>query len=98
MARWGEMAWPGVLQREIFDEERAEIENVMNHLAANNSGYGSPSHLQVQEVVQRLTGKLKENMDQVSGSESIAARKYLHSLVYEMRFPLQDSKALLSAK
>jgi hypothetical protein len=91
----GKVNWPHVLRDEAFAEERAGIDRAVAARTIDNSGVGSETCKVIQYYAQQMEAKLRDRVSQLSGSESIAARKFLKGLHYEAQMPLgMDASAL----
>jgi hypothetical protein len=91
----GRVNWPHVLRDDVFAEERAAIDRAVAARTIDNSGVGSETCKVIQYYTKQMEAKLRSQVDQLSGSESIAARKFLRGLHYEAQMPLgMDASAL----
>ncbi len=82
----GKIFWPAAFDRTDFATERTEIDRLMALRTIGEGGLGSDNYTQVKLVAERLQGKLKANIRDMSGSEYVVAKKFLTSLTYEAQF------------
>lgn len=85
----GKLHWPPVLQRPEFDEIRTALDQAVAERTVENSGIGSENYQQICQLVDLFESKLKASLNQLTTDESISARKFLASLKYEARSPLE---------
>jgi len=94
----GKLVWPAVFQGAEFAAERAAINQAISERTVENSGKGTANYEVIKSSVDRLDAKLKVQVDRLSTTESIAARKFLKSLAHEARFPLSVDLSGLAAR
>lgn len=82
----GILRWPAALQGEEFAHERALVNGIFATRAADDTGIGSKFHQDVKQASDRLAAKLKQQMNELSPMEYIAARKFVTGLVQEAQF------------
>jgi hypothetical protein len=81
-----EVSWPPLLERECFDQKRAELERLMAERTPADSGIGSQNCAQVQQAVGQMKDLLKDRIDETNPMDYVATKKFLDSLAYEARF------------
>ncbi len=79
----GILHWPPALQGSEFRQERMAVNQLMDERTVDNSGLGSDNCRQIKQVVTRLKGKLKDNIDAVSPADYVAGKNFLTGLSYE---------------
>jgi hypothetical protein len=84
----GRLTWPAVFQRAEYDAVRHAIDQAVAERTVDNSGVGSANYERIKNLTAAMNAKLRSEVDELSTSESIRARKFLQSLAYEARFPL----------
>jgi hypothetical protein len=94
----GAIVWPNVLRSETFAEQRAAINNAMARRTLDNSGVGSANYQQVRALTAKMKSQLQEHAAALSSAETIAARKFLASLNYEVQFPMAHDIAGLAIR
>jgi hypothetical protein len=79
----GVLCWPTVLQGGDFQQERVAIDRLMDRRTVQNSGVGSDSCRQIEQVVVQMEKKLRSKINNVTCSDYAAAREFLSGLSYE---------------
>ena len=91
----GVLKWPSVLGNKDFDDERHQVEGLFSQAAGDPhaSGLGTENYREIQHAIGTLDNKLHSKIDQYSADEYIAASKFLRSLAYQARTPVDESVA-----
>lgn len=84
----GALVWPHILRTDEYKAFRDRIDELMASRTPENSGDGSPSQRELDELIDGMKMLLKSNIDQVSPAQYAAAKWFLLSLDYEVLFPL----------
>jgi hypothetical protein len=90
------MEWPGILQHAIFRVEREEIQRLMSPATADDDSFSTP-YIQVKNAVTRINSKMRDNLEEFTGTETIAARKFLQALLNTLRNSGGDGRTMLVA-
>lgn len=87
----GVLNWPTVLRNKDFDADRHQVEGLFAQAAADPhaSGLGTENYRQIQHAIGDLNDKLHSKIDQYSADEYISANKFLKSLAYQARTPIE---------
>lgn len=81
----GELVWPSVLMTPEYSVDRRAIEQAFAHRSGKNEGLAANFHREVSQSVQRMHGKRLSQIDSLSTTDSIAARRFLKGVEYEAR-------------
>lgn len=84
----GKLIWPHVLRTEQYAPFRDRIDVLMSQRTPDNSGDGSPSQLDIDELVEGMKMVLLSNIDNMSSSQYASAKWFLLSVEYEAKMPL----------
>ena len=84
----GAVTWPHILRQEQFAPVKEQIDQVFSTRDAANSGDGSPTHREVIQLCQALTGLLRENIGGMTPDQYINALEFIRSVELEARTPL----------
>jgi hypothetical protein len=83
----GRVFWPSILQSPVFSAERNAIDNLMALRTTRDSGLGSDNNHQIQQLVDQMAWRLKQNISTLSPGEYMAAKNFLTSLQHESQIP-----------
>ena len=91
----GVLNWPSVLRSKDFDADRHHLEGLFAQASADphGSGLGTENYRAIQHSIGDLHDKLRAGVDSYSPDEYIAAEKFLKSLSYQARSPVDTSVA-----
>lgn len=83
----GVIAWPPLLERSEFDDDRHKIEGYFSEWSSDPhaGGLGTENCRNIQHAVSNMTDKLHSEIKQFMPDEYIAASKFLRSLAFEAR-------------
>ena len=82
----GRIHWPAALQGPEFAEARKALQQIFASRDVHTSGVGNTTDSQVAEITAAMRDALKANIDAMTSSEYLAARKFVDGLAYEARF------------
>lgn len=91
----GVLKWPSVLRNKDFDNERHQVEGLFAQAAGDpqGSGLGTENYREIQHAIGDLDDKLHSKIDHYSADEYIAASKFLKSLAFQARTPIDPASA-----
>ncbi|WP_425616456.1 hypothetical protein NA78x_000102 [Anatilimnocola sp. NA78] len=85
----GRVAWPAVLQAQIFDDNRLYLDDLFARRSANEFGVNSPFYREVKasttQIKDQLRSYLRSEDKFFSDQEYVAAQNFLNSLQQEAR-------------
>lgn len=84
----GQLVWPHILRTDQYKAFRDRIDTLISSRTPENSGDGSPSQIELNELIDGMKMVLKSNIDNVSASQYAGAKWFLLSLDYEAQLPL----------
>ena len=83
----GRIYWPEVLLEEEFADCRIQLDGLFAQRNAAPGGSGSNVSRQVQTAATQMRQQLRSKIRELTPVEYVAARKFLDSLAFEVRFP-----------
>ena len=83
--RSGDLEWPAALMGPEFAADRRAIDNAFGQRRGEDVGMTSIFYREVSLRTQRMHGTMLAEIDRMSTTDSIAARKFLRSLEFEAR-------------
>ena len=83
--RSGDLEWPVVLMQPQFDADRRAVEDAFAQRRPEDVGMTSIFYRDVSQRCQRMQGTMLSQIDELSTTDSIAARKFLKSVEFEAR-------------
>lgn len=81
----GELVWPSVLMMPEFSGDRRAIEQAFAHRRGERVGMASNFYLEVSQSARQMHDKMLSQIDNLSTTDSIAARRFLKSVEFEAR-------------
>jgi len=80
--------WPRPLERSVFDVQRQEVDRLIAERDEHNSGMGTENCQQLRNAVDRLRGKMIEQLRRgnIAPAEHTVIYQFLNSLKYEAIF------------
>jgi hypothetical protein len=97
-SRTNQLTWPHILRQEEYAPLRVSIDKLFATRTADNSGDGSPSHLETVKLTKMLAALLRENVNSMSIEQYIYASEYIRSVELEARsvaLPKDDAEEQL---
>lgn len=89
----GRLTWPHILRTDEYAAMRDRIDILLLERTPENSGDGSPSQRELATLIDGMKYILRTNLNTVTSSQYVAARSFLESFDYEMKFPMPDIAA-----
>jgi ElaB/YqjD/DUF883 family membrane-anchored ribosome-binding protein len=90
----GRIQWPPVLKQQEYVEARVQLDSLFAQRSQSSNAATAEIYGQVQSQVEQLRSDLKDNIDQISPAEYVAAKRFLDGLSYEAQFaPKADGVA-----
>lgn len=83
--RTGALKWPAILEEPEFDVDRAAVEAAFAQRRPEDVGMTSIFYREVSQRTQRMHAKMLAQIDNLSTTDSVAARRFLRSLEFEAR-------------
>lgn len=83
----GEIRWPELLEANVLEPYRQEIEEILRTRSVTDVGYGSRTHEQVRQLVDAMRAILDRNRKALPTNLYINATQFLDSVEFESRFP-----------
>jgi len=83
--RTGDLDWPAALMGPEFSADRRAIANAFAQRRGEDVGMTSVFYREVSLRTQRMHGTMLAQIDRMSSTDSVAARKFLKSLEFEAR-------------
>jgi len=97
-AATGSVLWPPLLREDQrFAEDRARIDALFAQRTPSNSGLGSRNHLEIRRTASQMKDTLMAMQVELDGNTYTAVKRFLGSVAYEARFPVQPTLANLAA-
>jgi hypothetical protein len=91
----GAIYWPALLEEPRFRQERERLEALYEQRSHGSRGVGGRVYREVQLAADEMREELQEALPEVDPAEYMVAKKFIDSLAYEARFPVQpDSSAI----
>jgi len=84
----GRLNWPAALAGDDFSAERTAIDRAFAARSPGEGGADSAFYGEVKQLASSLESKLKQNIDELSPTQYVAAKKFLASLAYDAQQPL----------
>jgi len=84
-AETGQITWPHILRQPQYAPIKNEIDKVFASRNKENSGDGSSTQLQINQMVKSLTSLLRENIDTMSSEQYMHALEFLRSVDAEAK-------------
>ena len=81
----GTIAWPHLLQDDMFKADRDTLETVFANRAEHNGHMSRDDSLALQQAGDSMRAKLRSQVRKVSANDYIQANRFLRSLLYEAR-------------
>jgi hypothetical protein len=81
----GEITWPHILRQSEYSPICKEINEVFASRTFENSGDGSPTHLQLTKLTKALAALLRENINAMSAEQYIYASEFVRSINLEAK-------------
>jgi hypothetical protein len=92
--RSGDLDWPAVLMQPQFDADRRAVEHAFAQRRPEDVGVTSVFYRDVSQRTQRMHGTMLSQIDELSTTDSIAARKFLKSVEFEARHLPEETPSL----
>lgn len=86
----GTITWPHILRQSQYAPLKKEIDAIFESRTWENSGNGSPTQLQVAQLVKSLAALLRENLQTMSAEQYIEAQEFLRSVDAEAKLPVMQ--------
>lgn len=97
-AATGSVCWQLFFQEHHqFAADRARIDTLFTQRTPYNSGASSRNCVEVRKAIERMKVTLRAMQRRLDPATYVAAKKFLTSLAYEARFPVQASPAQVAA-
>lgn len=84
----GVITWPHILRQPQYAPLKKEIDSIFATRNWENSGSGSPTQLQVAQLVKSLAALLRENLQTMSAEQYVEAQEFLRSVDAEAKLPV----------
>ncbi|MCU0717101.1 MAG: hypothetical protein MUD03_13335 [Pirellula sp.] len=84
----GVITWPHILRQPQYAPLKKEIDSIFATRNWENSGSGSPTQLQVAQLVKSLAALLRENLLTMSAEQYVEAQEFLRSVDAEAKLPV----------
>lgn len=85
----GAIYWPALLEQAEFAPYRLQLEALFEARAPGNSGLGSVNYRQIKLAAEQMTRVLRSRISKIDPSEYVQAKKFIASMAYDARFPLE---------
>jgi hypothetical protein len=82
----GKINWPAALQGDQFALARRQLERLFAARDAQTAGVGSATDANVNAITSQMREELKSQINTMSPSEYLVAKKFIDGLGYEARF------------
>lgn len=82
------ITWPHILRQPQYAPLKKEIDSIFAIRNWENSGSGSPTQLQVAQLVKSLAALLRENLQSMSAEQYVEAQEFLRSIDAEAKLPV----------
>jgi len=82
----GGIAWPPVLQQDVFSNDRSTLDQAFADRAASGT-LSFQNSVAVSQATEAMLETMKEHIKDVPPADYVAARKFLESLAYEAKVP-----------
>lgn len=86
----GVITWPHILRQPQYAPLKKEIDSIFAARNWENSGSGSPTQLQVAQLVKSLAALLRENLQTMSAEQYVEAQEFLRSVDAEAKLPVMQ--------
>jgi hypothetical protein len=87
----GKIAWPRLLQSDVYAEDRDAINRLFSDRAIMHGAIGTEIHKQIREAVDATLAKLKDHIRDYDSRSYLEARNFLSSLANEANYPTTAS-------
>lgn len=84
----GVITWPHILRQPQYAPLKKEIDSIFATRNWENSGSGSPTQLQVAQLVKSLAALLRENLQTMSAEQYVESQEFLRSVDAEAKLPV----------
>ncbi|TWU13926.1 hypothetical protein CA54_27680 [Symmachiella macrocystis] len=81
----GKILWPEVLQSPDFEEDRAKLDDLFEHLTLTGGAMGAKTSDEIKSTTVSMRETLKQHVSSMPSADYIAARKFIDGLAYEGR-------------
>lgn len=82
----GRIRWPDLLQADVLEPYRQQIEEILRSRSITDVGYGSRTHEQVRQLVDAMRSVLERNRKELPTHLYVNADQFLDSVEFESRF------------
>lgn len=86
----GDISWPTLLKTPKYDTICRQIDTLLRHRTAENSGAGSQNCVEIVARVEWLKGTLRENIRRYSSIDYLTARNFVDAVALEAQKPLGE--------
>ncbi len=86
------LLWPVVLKNKAYEAERTAIDSLMSERTLDNSGLGSENYHEIRHLAATMAGKLKKNMDDVTPTEYVIAKRFITGIELEAQTTARPSQ------
>jgi hypothetical protein len=83
----GDIRWPAILKREEFANTRIELDSLFQQRRPADGGVGSDFYHETQQLAERMRNELREQMDDFTPAEYMAARRFVDALARDAEMP-----------
>jgi hypothetical protein len=81
----GQITWPHILRQSEYSPICKEINEIFASRTFENSGDGSPTHLELTKLTKSLAALLRENINSMSAEQYIYAAEFIRSINLEAK-------------
>jgi hypothetical protein len=89
--------WPTIFDQDRFIQVKEKVQGLLKKRTPQNSGYGSNNYNQVRQQIKLMKTSLKSYISTMEPMEYLAAKKFLESLEYEVRFKANSTRNLMAS-